>query len=103
MAKSLLCKDCNTLLRDIKEAQSHNEVTGHANFEETTEVVRLMPVCRGIALQALRSMGRQIETFPHVRYRSKSWPARSVASPAARRQSKTCTRSTQATAPSLTR
>ena len=40
MAKSLLCKDCNTLLRNVAEAQAHNEITGHANFEETTEVVR---------------------------------------------------------------
>lgn len=39
MAKALLCKDCNTMLANVKEAQSHNEITGHANFEETTEAV----------------------------------------------------------------
>ena len=39
MAKSLLCKDCNLLLKSIAEAQSHNEVTGHSNFEETTIAV----------------------------------------------------------------
>lgn len=39
MAKSLVCKDCNTLLRSIKEAQDHGDATGHANFEETTIAV----------------------------------------------------------------
>lgn len=40
VAKALVCKDCGRLLKDVAEAQSHNEVTGHANFEETTEAVR---------------------------------------------------------------
>lgn len=40
MAKSLLCKDCGSLFRNVAEAQAHNEVTGHANFEESTEAVR---------------------------------------------------------------
>ncbi|KAF6266626.1 hypothetical protein COO60DRAFT_1697171 [Scenedesmus sp. NREL 46B-D3] len=39
MAISLLCKDCNTLLKNIAEAQSHNDATGHANFEESTQAV----------------------------------------------------------------
>eukprot|EP00878_Enallax_costatus_P035683 GHUV01039879.1.p1 GENE.GHUV01039879.1~~GHUV01039879.1.p1 ORF type:complete len:177 (+),score=26.06 GHUV01039879.1:125-655(+) len=39
MAVSLLCKDCNTLLRNVAEAQAHNEATGHANFEESTQPV----------------------------------------------------------------
>lgn len=39
MAVSLLCKDCNTLLRNVTEAQAHNEATGHANFEESTQPV----------------------------------------------------------------
>jgi hypothetical protein len=28
MAVSLLCKDCNTLLKNIAEAQSHSDATG---------------------------------------------------------------------------
>ena len=43
-AKSLICKDCNILLKSIAEAQSHNEVTGHSNFEETTIAVRILGV-----------------------------------------------------------
>lgn len=39
-AKSLVCKDCGTLLRSIKEAQDHGDATGHCNFEETTVAVR---------------------------------------------------------------
>lgn len=39
MALSLLCKDCDTLFRNMKEAQAHNEATGHANFEESTKPV----------------------------------------------------------------
>lgn len=39
MALSLLCKDCNTLLRNVQEAQAHNDATGHANFEESTKPV----------------------------------------------------------------
>ena len=39
MAVSLKCKDCNSLLRNVKEAQAHNEATGHTNFEESTEPV----------------------------------------------------------------
>jgi hypothetical protein len=44
MAKSLVCKDCGTLLRNVAEAQAHNDVTGHLNFEESLEVIKLM-VC----------------------------------------------------------
>jgi hypothetical protein len=38
---SLKCTQCNTLLASVKEAQAHNEITGHTSFEETTEVLRL--------------------------------------------------------------
>lgn len=41
MAVSLLCKDCDTLFRNVQEAQAHNEATGHANFEESTRPVRV--------------------------------------------------------------
>lgn len=40
MALSLLCKDCDTLFRNVAEAQAHNEATGHSNFEESTKPVR---------------------------------------------------------------
>lgn len=40
MALSLVCKDCNAMLKSVAEAQTHNEVTGHTNFEESTEPVR---------------------------------------------------------------
>ncbi|WIA09100.1 hypothetical protein OEZ85_008512 [Tetradesmus obliquus] len=39
MAVSLLCKDCNALLKNIAEAQAHSDATGHANFEESTQPV----------------------------------------------------------------
>lgn len=51
MAVSLLCKDCNTLLRNVAEAQAHNEATGHANFEESTQ-----PVSRSRAREAVDSV-----------------------------------------------
>lgn len=41
MALSLVCKDCNAQLRSVAEATQHNEATGHANFEESTESVSL--------------------------------------------------------------
>lgn len=39
MAKSLRCSVCGALLRNVAEAQSHGEITGHASFEESTDVV----------------------------------------------------------------
>jgi len=38
-ALSLICKQCNTSLKSVKEAQEHGEVTGHSQFEESTEPV----------------------------------------------------------------
>ena len=38
-ALSLTCKQCNTSLKSVKEAQEHGEVTGHSQFEESTEPV----------------------------------------------------------------
>eukprot|EP00775_Hariotina_reticulata_P013661 gene13661-13783_t len=61
MAVSLLCKDCNTLLRNVAEAQAHNEATGHANFEESTKPVPTMVCtacgkpCRSDAEKALHT------------------------------------------------
>lgn len=37
---SLECGDCKTQFRSVEEAQEHAELTGHANFQESTE-----PVC----------------------------------------------------------
>ncbi|CAM6106010.1 unnamed protein product [Calypogeia fissa] len=36
---SLECGDCKTQLRSVEEAQEHAELTGHANFQESTEPV----------------------------------------------------------------
>ena len=44
MALSLVCKDCNAQLKSVSEAQEHNAVTGHSNFEESTEAVCLVSV-----------------------------------------------------------
>lgn len=44
MAQSLVCKDCNTFLRSVKEAQDHADATGHTNFEESVEAVKRL-VC----------------------------------------------------------
>lgn len=38
-ALSLTCKQCNAQLKSVKEAQDHGEVTGHSQFEESTEPV----------------------------------------------------------------
>lgn len=38
-ALSLTCKQCNASLKSVKEAQEHGEVTGHSQFEESTEPV----------------------------------------------------------------
>ncbi|KAJ9518564.1 hypothetical protein QJQ45_018525 [Haematococcus lacustris] len=42
MAKALRCGQCKALLANVKEAQNHNEITGHTSFEETTEEIRVM-------------------------------------------------------------
>lgn len=39
MALSLECGDCKVQLRSVEEAQEHAELTGHANFQESTEAV----------------------------------------------------------------
>ncbi|KAL2612957.1 hypothetical protein R1flu_024649 [Riccia fluitans] len=36
---SLQCGDCKVQFRTVEEAQEHAELTGHANFEESTEPV----------------------------------------------------------------
>ncbi len=41
MAQSLVCNDCGLQLKSVKEATDHNEATGHANFAESAEKVRL--------------------------------------------------------------
>ena len=38
-ALSLVCGDCGAQLRSAQEAQDHADVTGHANFAESTEPV----------------------------------------------------------------
>ena len=40
-ALSLTCKQCNAQLKSVKEAQDHGEVTGHSQFEESTEPVSI--------------------------------------------------------------
>lgn len=39
MALSLKCGQCGVFLRSMKEAQDHGEVTGHSQFEESTEAI----------------------------------------------------------------
>ncbi|KAH9298925.1 hypothetical protein KI387_030607, partial [Taxus chinensis] len=36
---SLMCGDCGCQLRSVEEAREHAELTGHANFSESTEAV----------------------------------------------------------------
>lgn len=36
MASSLVCNDCGTFLRSVKEAQDHSIATGHTDFAEST-------------------------------------------------------------------
>jgi hypothetical protein len=44
-ALSLVCNQCGAQLKNMKEAQSHADATGHADFAESTEAV-LQLVCR---------------------------------------------------------
>lgn len=39
-ALSLVCQQCGTQLKSVKEAQDHGEATGHSQFAESTEAVR---------------------------------------------------------------
>ena len=43
MALSLVCKECDTQLKSVQEAQAHNEATGHVSFEESSEAVSVVP------------------------------------------------------------
>ncbi|KAL5702866.1 hypothetical protein ACHQM5_028030 [Ranunculus cassubicifolius] len=36
---SLQCGDCGVLLKSVKEAQEHEELTSHSNFAESVEAV----------------------------------------------------------------
>lgn len=78
MAKSLKCNDCGKLLQSVKEAQDHNDVTGHVNFEETTVAVsrcRLscldpLSICHGSAWHAqhttaMESLDGHLYKVPH--------------------------------------
>ena len=40
-ALSLVCGQCGVQLKSVKEAQEHGELTGHSQFEESTEAVSL--------------------------------------------------------------
>jgi hypothetical protein len=44
-ALSLVCNQCGAQLKNMKEAQSHADATGHADFAESTVAV-LQLVCR---------------------------------------------------------
>ncbi|KIY94629.1 hypothetical protein MNEG_13334 [Monoraphidium neglectum] len=69
MATSLVCKQCDTLLKDVKEAQAHNDITGHTQFEESTQKVpRLVcaecgKVCRSDVERAMHSRGTGHKEF----------------------------------------
>jgi hypothetical protein len=39
---SLECGDCKVQLRSVEEAQDHAELTGHTNFQESTQAVSYM-------------------------------------------------------------
>jgi len=100
MAKSLICKDCSLLLGSIAEAQNHNEVTGHSNFEETTIAVRIClgSRCGRCGRQViLRKMKERCSmlTHPHHAWphnlRSRSWSVLSAGSHAGLTQRRTCT------------
>jgi hypothetical protein len=61
MALSLTCKDCNTALRSVKEAQDHAEATGHSNFEESTAAV-LSLVCAECGKACKSEVERDLHT-----------------------------------------
>jgi len=67
-------QQCDTLLANVAEAQRHNEVTGHSQFEESTQKVpRLVctdcgKVCRSEVEKAMHSRGTG-----HSSYEDKVW------------------------------
>lgn len=46
-ALSLVCGQCGVQLKSVKEAQEHGELTGHSQFEESTEPVSQQLCKRG--------------------------------------------------------
>ena len=58
-ALSLVCGQCGLQLKSVKEAQEHGELSGHTQFEESTEPV-------SIAVQRLASpcMHRTMHFLP---------------------------------------
>ncbi|KNE63449.1 hypothetical protein AMAG_08575 [Allomyces macrogynus ATCC 38327] len=55
-ANSLRCDDCGKLFRDIDYAQLHGTKTGHANFSESTEIIKpLTPEEKAAKLAALQA------------------------------------------------
>ncbi len=63
-ALSLVCKQCNQQLKSVKEAQEHNEVTGHTQFEESTEAVCALGCVGGLC--GCMEAHRHMETHRHM-------------------------------------
>lgn len=61
MAKSLRCNQCNTLLKSVAEAQNHSEATGHIDFEETTEVIKIL-LCKECGKKCRTQAERDLHT-----------------------------------------
>lgn len=60
-AQSLKCNDCGAILRSVKEAQDHAEVTKHSNFSESTEKL-LRLVCTECGKVARSQVEKDLHT-----------------------------------------
>ena len=60
-AVSLKCNVCGLLLKSVEECQTHGEMTGHADFAESTETIKTMKCrecgkrCRNLEEQKLHA------------------------------------------------
>ncbi len=55
-ALSLVCGQCGLQLKSVKEAQEHGEMSGHTQFEESTEPVSI--AAQRLAPPVMHAVGR---------------------------------------------
>jgi transcription initiation factor TFIIIB Brf1 subunit/transcription initiation factor TFIIB len=79
MAQSLVCKDCSTFLRSVKEAQDHADATGHTNFEESVEAVKRL-VCTDCGKVCKTKTEQDLHTkrTGHAQFQDKTGEAPSI-------------------------
>jgi hypothetical protein len=79
MALSLVCQDCNTQLRSVKDAQEHADATGHSNFAESEAAV-LQIVCKECGKACKSEVERDLHTkrTGHAEFQDKTGQAAAI-------------------------